>query len=246
MLKLIASVLIAVGLAVGALAASTAYLAPLSLPDDRLVGLELSASAGADDEGEAIVPAEADGEATVLTADHLAALRDAGVRYVRVSEFAMGRWAYWWAFLIAAVVLGLGAGLMRQDAKAQAERAGASGDGGERAGSPESLLASLRGAVVALRTPERAEPEAIVDRLGEALSTYAAGFVDTRSELIARHGLGGYAEVMDAFAAAERTMNRAWSAAADGVRDEAWICLDRASAQIEHAESVLKRVQERA
>jgi hypothetical protein len=50
-----------------------------------------------------------------------------------------------------------------------------------------------------------------------------------RAELTSRLGLGGYARLMDAFAAAERAINRAWSAAADEVEAEAITSLDLAS-----------------
>lgn len=242
-LKIIAFFPIVIGLALGTLAASTAYLAPLSLPDDRLIGLELSAPAGADEEGEPIVPATTDGEATVLTPEHLASLRDAGVRYVRVDEFSLSRWPHWGAFLIAALSLGVGALLMRMDTKAQAARAAADAGGAPAVGSPAGALAALRETVDALRAPQRADTLAIVDRLGDALAVHVPAFIDGRTELIARHGLGGYAEIMDAFAAAERTMNRAWSAAADKVNEEAYICLDRASAQLDEAQRVLARIQ---
>jgi hypothetical protein len=40
--------------------------------------------------------------------------------------------------------------------------------------------------------------------------------------------MGGYARLMDVYAAAERAMNRAWSAAADNDETEAVASLERA------------------
>ncbi len=68
---------------------------------------------------------------------------------------------------------------------------------------------------------EKQRLDAIVERLGEIQKTHLAAFVDARPRLVAKLGLGGYAELMDRFAAAERQLNRAWSAAADGYFDEA-------------------------
>ena len=42
-----------------------------------------------------------------------------------------------------------------------------------------------------------------------------------------RFDLKTYADVMTEFASAERSINRAWSAAADGYIDEINLCIDR-------------------
>ena len=54
-------------------------------------------------------------------------------------------------------------------------------------------------------------------RLDGIQATHLAAFVEARPELIGRYGIAGFARIMDSFAAGERTLNRAWSAAADGV-----------------------------
>jgi hypothetical protein len=51
--------------------------------------------------------------------------------------------------------------------------------------------------------------------------------------------MGGYAELMDRFAAGERQINRAWSAAADGYLDEATRCLSNVPAMLAEAEQKL-------
>jgi hypothetical protein len=45
---------------------------------------------------------------------------------------------------------------------------------------------------------------------------------------------------MDRFASAERAMNRAWSAAADGITEEAELCLARAIETVPEAQKRLK------
>ena len=61
------------------------------------------------------------------------------------------------------------------------------------------------------------------------MPAFAAG----RAELINRMGLAAYAQLMDRFAATERQINRAWSAAADGVEAEVNDCLATAAILLE-------------
>lgn len=67
------------------------------------------------------------------------------------------------------------------------------------------------------------------DRIDAALAEPLGAFADRRETLIAAHGLEVYADVMTRFAGAERLVNRAWSASADGYIDEVWPCLERAA-----------------
>ena len=63
----------------------------------------------------------------------------------------------------------------------------------------------------------------------EALQgTHIAAFVDSRPQLAARFGIGGMAALMDHFSAAERLVNRAWTAACDGHEGEAMASLKAA------------------
>lgn len=54
-----------------------------------------------------------------------------------------------------------------------------------------------------------------------------AVFANSRQAIMERFDLKTYADVMTEFASAERSMNRAWSAAADGYIDEINLCIDR-------------------
>ena len=80
----------------------------------------------------------------------------------------------------------------------------------------------------------------ILERLSELQRTHLNAFVEARTPLIARFGLGKFAEIMDRFAACERQINRAWSAAADGVFDESLESLHNAN---ELADEVLLRMK---
>ena len=71
-------------------------------------------------------------------------------------------------------------------------------------------------------------------------------FVEARSPLIAQLGLAGFAEVMDRWAAAERQINRAWSAAADGVYEEVVDCLTLSQTHLEEALNELQPTETRS
>ncbi len=64
-------------------------------------------------------------------------------------------------------------------------------------------------------------------------------FADARHSLGHMYGLDVYAEVMSAFAAGERYLNRVWSAAADGYLDEARAYVTRAHEQFVEARARL-------
>lgn len=76
-------------------------------------------------------------------------------------------------------------------------------------------------------------------RIDEELASRLTGFVEARESLIPLYGLQAYAELMTEFAGAERNINRAWSASADGYIDEVWICLTEAQRQMDGARALL-------
>lgn len=248
-MKLAGFLVIAIGLVLGVASVPTAYVPPLSLPDGALVGLTLNANAG-EIQAEGLKPSEK-GEpiatpGTKLTADLLATLRDAGVQRVRVKEFALARWSGLWIFTLACLLLLGGAVLVRLDMRRQLAKARDRADGGGQ-GSPQAALAAIADAVESLRrdlphmTTDHDRNHAIIERLGEAQSTHVPAFADARALLIGRLGLSGYAELMDHFAGMERQVNRAWSAAADGVYEEAAECLERAWAMLGPTKAALER-----
>ncbi len=68
-------------------------------------------------------------------------------------------------------------------------------------------------------------------------------FADARETMIHVFGMKHYAEVMSAFAAGERYINRVWSASTDGYEDEVHRYLQRASDQFKEAESLFRELQ---
>ena len=229
-MKTIGQLLVWVSLAVGALAAATAYLASLELPDETLLDLTLAAPAGKvlGAEGKARPVAEKD---QTLTPDLLAQLRAAGVRNVRVKQASLGRWRGKWFFLLSLAGLLTGGFLTR---RAAVPRMAGKTDA-DPAGTPQFAIEAIGTTIEQLRVelprmPDRsAQLDAIVDRVGQLQKTHMVDFVDARPVLVATLGLAGYAALMDSFASAERQINRAWSAAVDGVYEEAADCLDEAS-----------------
>ncbi|RMH25371.1 MAG: hypothetical protein D6693_08920 [Planctomycetota bacterium] len=253
-MKLLANLILTASVIVGALAASTAYLAPLSLPDDRLVGLTLNQPAGlaATDAGaaEPLVP-----KGATLDAESLAALRDhtytalgaeRPVRYVTVKEFSFTRWIGKWVFLASLGGLLVGAFLVRTASKREIATAETTAEPGADA-SPDAALAAILDAVDSLRRELPAMPDddarqhAILERLGAVQTRDVPVFVDARPLLVSRLGLGGYAELMDRFAAAERQINRAWSAAADDALFESLPALDAAAELLNETKAKMPR-----
>ena len=71
--------------------------------------------------------------------------------------------------------------------------------------------------------------------IDENLADDLGRFAELREALIPEFGLDHYARVMTEFALAERTINRAWSASADGYVDEVQASLGRAGAHLSAA-----------
>lgn len=244
-MKLLASLIIAASLVLGLIGAMTAYMAPLSLPDERLIGLELNSHAGLDPtdpkQRTPLLKRE-----HVLTQEDLAMLRGQKVSRVHVKTFSVRRWSGWPLFVLGAVGMVGGAIMLKSHRRASLlEAAAATARPGSHVG-PEAAFESIRSGVAQLQRelPMLAPDDrlrAILEILGEIQRTHVPAFVAGRPQLSARLGLAGYAQLMDSFAAAERQINRAWSAAADEVLDEALERVEFAAALLEEAEKKLNR-----
>ena len=69
-------------------------------------------------------------------------------------------------------------------------------------------------------------------------------FADARETMIHVFGMKHYADVMSAFAAGERYINRVWSASTDGYVDEVHSYLERARRQFREADSLFQSLQD--
>lgn len=234
-----AYLLIVASIIAGSLAATTAYAPRLSSVVDSAEPLTLAAPAGrhpAEPEKPAVAPGDAR-TPTLLTPDIVEQLRAANVARVRVKEFSIGRWDEAWLFGLA--VLGLAAGglLIRRDTRREiAVRTVARIR--EGASSPDATLDALHADVQALLrdvagAPEDRQAAEILRRVEAIQATRLAPFVEARPELMGRYGVAAFARLMDPFAAAERQINRAWSAAADRALPESVASLERALALLD-------------
>lgn len=156
---------------------------------------------------------------------------------LRVREFSLARWSYAWLLGLSVIGLGVGAALIRMAGK-QALAAVAEGAAEE---GPAQALKVLAEELSRLEVDlERMDSDAerlqsIIKRIDSMQAAHVAPFLDGRAELIGQHGMAGYARLMDKFAGAERVMNRAWSAAADGVLDEAMLCVRESASRMREA-----------
>ena len=253
----IGNLVITVSLVLGAIASTTSYVPRLTADDAALAAgdgyAHLNAPAGAETDaaGEFVlspdgarIPLVAAG--AELTPEVQARLRAAGVRRVRVREFRVARWQHAWLFVLAVVGLVAGSVLVKRDA-ARALRRRQAEAGGQPRGTPQAALAEI---IAAARDLQRDLPEVsadadkarvIIERVGRVQAVLALQVVEGRDVLVGTLGMAGFAELMDAFSRLERVLNRAWSAAADGVLDEAQRCVDEAVALAPEVERRLGR-----
>lgn len=253
-MRLIAFLIIAVSLTVGAVAATTAYVPRLNQVAPAVEAgatITLAAPAGArspEDDSVDAAPEPIAASGTVLTPELLGTLREAGVERIRVKEFAFARWTLAWVFGLSVVGLLAGAGMVRFDRRRRlaaqaAEPAGAEG----AATSPEAAIASIRNELAALQGQLAHPADAnqrqhmATERLGDIQGTHIDAFLAARERLIGRHGLSGFARIMDRFSAVERQINRGWSAAADGVLEETEACIAQAIELVGEVEAVMRR-----
>ena len=182
---------------------------------------------------------------TELTPDVQAELRRGGVARVRVKEFSVWRWQHAWLFALAIVgLVGGGLVLKREDARDVARHKAATGASPH--GSPHDAVTQIVAIARALQRDLRDIPNeqdqmrAIIARLERVQKELSLQVVDGRSMLMGKLGLTGFADLMSAFSRMERTLNRAWSAAADGVAAEALQCVDDAVAHSTDVERQLR------
>ena len=81
-------------------------------------------------------------------------------------------------------------------------------------------------------------------RIDAELADDLRRFAEVREVMIDQFGLTTYAEVMTRFASGERNVNRAWSASADGYREEALRCLGEAEQQFLAARQSIQQATE--
>lgn len=252
-MRLIAYLVITTSLAAGAIATTTTYVPRLTNDDARLVAgdgyAHLNAPAGAqrDAAGRFILDPSGSriplvGAGTELTPAVQRELRQAGVVRIQVKEFSVWRWQYAWLFVLAIVGLVSGAlVLKRADARDVARHEAANIASPQ--GSPQKAIIEIIEITRALQRDlpsmpnEQEQMRAIIERLERVQKELSLQVVEGRDILLGTLELTGFAELMGVFSRMERTLNRAWSASADGVAAEAIQCIDDAAvyaSDVEH------------
>ena len=79
------------------------------------------------------------------------------------------------------------------------------------------------------------ETDSLRNEIDRRLREDLRRFADARESMVHLFDLQVYADVMSAFAAGERYVNRVWSASADGYRSEAVTYLNKAAGQFRNA-----------
>ena len=88
------------------------------------------------------------------------------------------------------------------------------------------------------------KPQDVHQRIDEKLPDHLEAFIESRKTIGHVHGLQAYGHVMNYFAAAERYLNRVWSASADGYIDEITEYMERSEQQFEEALAALRALGE--
>ncbi|HUG13206.1 MAG TPA: hypothetical protein VMM36_19470 [Opitutaceae bacterium] len=245
-MKWFTPLLLALSLAAGTIACMTAYSPRLAAVESAVAAgeeIELGAPSGksVNAAGETMPIATAGAR---LTPEIVATLRAAGVERVRVQQFSFARWSHAWMFAAAAAGLAIGAVLVRREIRASREASL------NESGSSQSPVAALTGMRDTLRKLDSEMPalreasrgmKRVTDELGELQATHVDTILQSRDRIIAAGGLAGFATFMSAFSVMERQINRAWSAAADDVPDEAGDSIRRALLLVDDVLKALPR-----
>lgn len=133
---------------------------------------------------------------------------------------------------VAGVGFGIGAVLMIGGALiARRERGVSEGPGGGHAKGSDTapaLVRQIREKLAAVPEDPARHREAAKEVLDEVLEDLVPRVLDRRDAMIARMGLGAFAEMIGHFATMERNAARAWSALIDEAFDEIPECIERA------------------
>jgi len=181
---------------------------------------------------------------TRITPELLTTLRESGAKRARIKEFSIARWDIAWLMGLSCLGLVIAASMVKIATKKEiaAELAAPS----DAENSPTKSLERVVSTVACLindaqaATDDEARNAMIIERVGNLQRDELTTLSESRTILVARLNLTGYAQYMDRFSAMERQLNRAWSAAADGVTEESVICLNAANALMPDVVTAMK------
>jgi len=107
----------------------------------------------------------------------------------------------------------------------------------------QTSLETVSAVVARLCAYSTIDPRAILAAIDDECVEPLAEFANARQALVKRFGMNTYADVMTEFASAERFLNRAWSAAADGYVDEVRSSLNRANVHLCSTRHILEAAE---
>lgn len=227
-MQLLGSLLVWVSLGIGTLSAVTAYRPLLETVAASPTQLTLGMPVGRLDPENENDPQPLFEPPLSISPDVMEQLRAAKVRRVGIKEFSFSRWheKYW--FLASLTGLVIGAVLVRRGAAASDSVVSST----EHRDDPINALAQaaveIEQLVDEVANPNL-DPTQRLRRTAEVLErvrrTQMDIFTNGGPRLTRQLGLSGFAQLMDAFAGAERKLNRAWSAAVDNNEIESMACL---------------------
>lgn len=148
-----------------------------------------------------------------------------------------------WVYLITAVIVGIvGIVLVRQS---QRHLAKSEEFVGANIQNIEASLKRIIENIKKLNAQEKASmnPYDARHRIDELFIDDLNIFVESRESISHAYGLQAYADVMSHYAAAERYLNRVWSASADGYINEVNEYLDRAEEQFIESQEILEKAK---
>ena len=108
----------------------------------------------------------------------------------------------------------------------------------------ERLTRLIDNLEVLIKSVDELPPSQITARIDEQLADDFREFADGRNLITTEYGLNVFADVMTQFASGERSVNRAWSAAADGYVDESETCLKRGKDLLQESHRLLNQAAE--
>ena len=174
-----------------------------------------------------------------LTPALLEQLRREKVLRVRVKENgrALYLWHEWGWFAVAILGFVTSTFLSRAARANQMRALEASAAEGAEVRTPHGSLQAAAAALALIEEEITEVPttEWVIERLDELQRTHLTEFLDQLPTLSQQVGVGRYAQIMDRFAAGERQLHRAWSAAADGYLEESIDCLKLGRARIDES-----------
>lgn len=147
-----------------------------------------------------------------------------------------------WRWMVPVLLAGAGGLWLHRKARHAETRSGhrLSGNMDTLQNSLENIVANLRVMDEGKKDLPVYEARFEIDRLFRDDLT---AFAEARESMIHVFGMRNYADVMSAFAAGERYINRVWSASADGYTDEVQLYISRARTQFEEANELFAKLR---